>query len=371
MILKTKLDSTKLKMVYHPAVLIIILLATILFNISCSEQEAADGEFSMPPMPVEVAAVTEQKMSDKFNAVGTIEAIEEVTIVSEIDATVTGILFEEGSYVKRGQVLVQLDDSQLKAELIRSEALFTQSQATYNRIKQIVDQKAGTPQDLDDALANLKVAEADFKLAEVRFNKTRIVAPFSGQIGSKKVSVGTFLRTGDAITELANLNEIRVSFTAPERHLDQLKRGAEATVTTTVYPGYEVKGKIIAIDPVLDSETRTAEIIARVKNPGQKFRSGMSADISVILSERANALTIPNQAVFAAGDQTFVFVVNPDSSVMQVPVTLGLLLSDVVEVVNGLEMGMQVVQAGHQKLFNGAKVMPININQMSSTQKSE
>ena len=166
----------------------------------------------MPPMPVEVAAVNEQKMSDTFTAIGTIEAMEEITVVSEIDGVITNIPFEEGSYVKRGQLITKLDDSQLEAELIRSEALFTQSQATYNRIKSIVDQKAGTPQDLDDALASLKVAEANLKLAKTRFEKTRIIAPFDGLIGSRKVSVGTFLRAGEPIAELANLNNLRVTF---------------------------------------------------------------------------------------------------------------------------------------------------------------
>jgi len=331
----------------------------ILLSSGCSDQDSAGGQFSMPPLPVEVAEVNEQKMSDMFTAIGTIEAMEEITVVSEIDGVVTDIPFEEGSYVNRGQLITKLDDSQLEAELIRSEALFTQSQATYNRIKSIVDQKAGTPQNLDDALASLKVAEANLKLAKTRFEKTRIVAPFDGLIGSRKVSVGTFLRAGEPITELANLNNLRVTFYAPEKFLSQLKRGAEVTVSTTVFPGHNAKGSIIAIEPVLDPDTRTVQITARVQNPKQKFRSGMSAEVSVVLSERMNALTVPNESVFASGNQSFVFVVNPDSTVIRKPVTLGLQLSDVVEVLDGLKPGMQIVRAGHQKLFDGAKVMPI------------
>lgn len=349
---------------------ILLLIPSILImmlNVGCSDDKAGNGQFSMPPMPVEVAVVHEQKMADRFEAVGTIEAIEEVTVVSEIDGVITEIPFEEGSYIKRGDLITKLDDSQLEAELIRAEALYNQSQSTYNRTKTIVEQKAGTPQDLDDALASLKVAEANLKLAKTRFNKTRIVAPFSGLIGSRKVSVGTFLRAGDPITELANLNEIRVNFSAPEKYLSQLKRGAEVTVSTTVYPGHEVKGKIIAIEPVLDPETRAAVITARVPNPGQKFRPGMSANISVVLSERMNALTIPNESVFASGNQSFVFIVNPDSTVKRVPIILGLQLADVVEVVDGLNPDATVVRAGHQKLFDGAKVMPVKSQEVKTS----
>jgi membrane fusion protein (multidrug efflux system) len=289
-------------------------------------------------------------------------------VVSEIDAAVVSLPFQEGSYIKSGELIAQLDDSQLSAEVLRAEALYDQSKANYNRIKAIVEQKAGTQQALDNAAADLKVAEANLNFAKARLNKAHIVAPFSGTIGARKVSIGTFLRTGDAITELANLNEVRVSFSAPERFLSQLKRGAEVTVSSPVYPGYEVKGKIIAIDPVIDAGTRTAQITARVQNPEQKFRSGMSANISVVLNERPSALTIPTEAVFANGDQTLVYIVNRDSTVAPAPVTLGLQLSDVVEVVSGLEEGTQIVTAGHQKLFPGAKVIPVN-NQMSSPQQ--
>ena len=345
-----------------------IIILLIFMNTNCTEQQSGNGQFSMPPMPVEVATVMKQEVANKFEAIGTIEAIEEITVVSEIDAMVIDLPFIEGNNIKRGELIAQLDDSQLKAEYIRAEALYMQTQASFDRIKEVVEQKAGTPQDLDDALASLKVAEANLKFAEARLNKTRIVAPFNGMIGARKVSAGSFLRTGEAITELANLNEIRIRFSAPERFLSELKRGAEVLVSSPVYPGHEVKGKIIVIEPIIDSDTRTVRIVARVQNPGQKFRPGMSANVSVILSKRPEALTIPTEAVFANGDQSFVYIINSDSTVAPAPVTLGLQLPGVVEIVNGLEPGMQIVTAGHQKLFPGAKVMPVNI-QVSSTQK--
>ena len=343
----------------YPAISSLIVFLTII-NYGCSEKQASAGGFKLPPTPVEVANVKAQNMADKFEAVGTIEAIEGVTIVSEIDASVTSLPFDEGSFINKGDLIAKLDDSQLSAEVSRTEALYIQGKASYKRVKSIVDQNAGAPQDLDDALANLKVAEANYELAKARLNKTRIVAPFDGIIGTRKVSVGAFLRTGQEITELANLNEIRVSFSAPERFLAQLKRNAAVTVSSGVFPGYEVNGKIMAIEPILDAETRNVNVVARVKNPEQKFRPGMSANISAVLSERPNALTIPNEAVFANGSQSFVFVVKKDSSVAATPVTLGLQTAKIVEVVNGLKDGMQVVTAGHQKLFDGAKVMPVN-----------
>jgi membrane fusion protein (multidrug efflux system) len=317
------------------------------------------GGFSMPPMPVETAVVKESRVYDRFEAVGSIQAGEQITVVSEINASVVSLPFAEGQPVAAGTLLAQLDDAQLRAEADRTAALLVQSRDRYNRVKSVVDQGAGAPQDLDDAAAAVKVAEANAAFAEAQLAKARITAPFEGIVGAKRVSIGAYLRVGDAITDLAQLSQIKVVFSSPERYLSQLKPGASVDVSTTAYPGYELEGKIYVIDPVLDPTTRSAQIIARVRNPGGKFRPGMSANVSAVLSERTNALTVPNEAIFAEGSQTFVYVVKPDSTVARAPLTLGTRLPDVVEVVSGLKAGERVVRAGHQKLFDGAKVIPI------------
>jgi membrane fusion protein (multidrug efflux system) len=337
----------------------IISSVLVIFVVAGCGGNKAGGGFSMPPMPVEVSPVTVQKVYDKFEGVGTIEAIEAITVVSEIDAAVKALPFREGGFIEKGGIIAQLDDAQLAAELSRAEALRAQSQSTYDRVKSVVDQKAGAPQDLDDAAAALKVAEANLALAKARFDKTKIVAPFDGIIGARKISVGTFLRGGQAVTELANIDEIRVTFSAPERFLSRLNQGATVTVSTTAFPDVELSGKIVVVEPIIDPTTRSARVVARVQNAGRKFRPGMSANISAVLSERPNALTIPSEAVFGSGNQSFVFIVKADSTVARAPLTLGTRYPDVVEVLNGLEPGMTVVRAGHQKLFDGGKVMPM------------
>jgi len=344
----------------------VISPATVLLFTSCSRQTEARSGFSLPPMPVEIARATVQKVTDRFEAVGSIEANESITVVSEIDGVIKSLPFREGTYIRQGELIALLDDDQLGAELARAEALHAQSHVLYDRVKAVVDQKAGTPQDLDDAAAGLKVADANRSMAKARFAKTRILAPFSGIIGARKVSIGTFLRAGQPIADLANIDDIRVNFSAPERLLPGLARGAGVTVSTTAYPGTALEGKIIAIEPVLDPTTRSARIVARVPNAGRKLRPGMSANIAAVLSERDSAITIPNQAVFANGNQSFVFMVKPDSSVELVPLQLGTRMADVVEVVGGLAPGVTVVQAGHQKLGPGAKVIPINAPQPGS-----
>jgi membrane fusion protein (multidrug efflux system) len=145
----------------------------------------------------------------------------------------------------------------------------------------------------------------------------------------------------------------------PERYVGDLHQSAEVAVSTTAFPGETVSGKVRVVDPVVDPSTRNVRVIARLHNPGERFRPGMSANVEVVLAARDSALTVPSEAVFAEGAAFLVDKVGPDGTVMPAPVTLGIRLPDVVEVTSGLSSGDTVVRAGQQKLFPGAKVMPI------------
>jgi len=359
-LLKAWLLSPSHRLIRGNMILISAVFIIGLFFYGCSNQGAAGVGFSMPPMPVEVSPVILQTIEDRFEAIGTIEALESITVVSEIDAMITSIPFDEGADIGKGALIVSLDDAQLAAELSRAEALLAQSQTTYNRIKILVDENAGRQQDLDDALAGLKVAEANLAFARARHAKTRITAPFGGLIGARRVSTGAFLRSGQPIADLANIDEIRVNFSAPERFLSQLHAGATVNVSSSAFPGYELPGKIIVIEPLIDQATRSARVVASLHNSGRKFRPGMSANISAVLNQQTDALTIPNEAIFGNGNQLFAFVVKPDSTVTQTPLTLGIRLADVTQVLEGLQPGMSVVRAGHQKLMEGGKVLPMS-----------
>jgi membrane fusion protein (multidrug efflux system) len=139
-----------------------------------------------------------------------------------------------------------------------------------------------------------------------------------------------------------------------------MRRGAEVTVSATAYRGYERTGTIDVIDPNLDPKTRSIRVIARVDNPDGRFLPGMSAGVVAVLGARASAVTIPAEAVFAEGDQFLAYVVQEDSTVARAPLKLGTRLAGSVEVLDGLSEGDRVVRAGHQKLFPGAKVIPVN-----------
>jgi membrane fusion protein (multidrug efflux system) len=318
------------------------------------------GGFSMPPAVVETAVATTRPVEDRFQTVGTIEADEAVTIVSEIGGIVVKIPFPEGGRVERGDLIALIDDSELKADLDRTTAMRDQAKLNYDRMKVIVNQGAEAQQQLDDASAALKVADANVALAQARFDKTRISAPFAGMVGARRISPGTYVQPGTPITDLARIQELRVSFAAPERYLPLLNRGSDVNVTTTALPDQDITGKIEILEPQVDPGTRNIGIVARIPNPDDRLRPGMSADVAAVLRQRPAALTIPSEAVVIDQNQPVVYVIKPDSTVTRTVVRLGTRTKKYVEVVDGLKDGQRIVRAGQQKVFEGAKVIPVS-----------
>ena len=190
--------------------------------------------------------------------------------------------------------------------------------------------------------------------------KMVVTAPFSGRLGSRRVSRGAYVHAGEPLTDLAAVDTVKVSFSAPERLLGVLRPGASVEITTTPSPDRVLQGSVSLVDPMLDAGTRSAHVVARVANADGSLLPGMSATIDVVLSERESAIAVPSEAVFAEGSQALVYVVQDDGSVKRQPVVLGTRQADLVEVREGLSVGQRIVRTGHQKLFEGAKVMPID-----------
>lgn len=328
-------------------------------TLACKAGGPGRGAFVMPPTPVEVTDVNPQTVRDRFHALGTLEADQNIEVVSEIGGKVRSINFVEGQPVQKGATLVQIEDAEYRAEAKRSEAQRQLAVTDFDRASKLHEQNVISTQELEDKRAALEVAEANEELAKARLAKTRIIAPWSGLIGRKRVSDGGYVKAGDPITDMARVDEIRVQFAAPERFFGSLKSGIEVTVTTPAFPGETFHGRVTVVDPMVDPATRNVQLVARIPNTQRRLRPGMSANVAVTLDERTRALMVPDESLFADGTQTFVYVVKPDSTVTKTAVRTGARDSSMVEVLQGLEPGTRVVKAGHQKLYEGAKVMPV------------
>jgi len=318
------------------------------------------GGFQMPPTPVEVTRPGYQGVEDRFQTIGTIAADEAVTVVAEIPGTVARLPFTEGGTVRKGELLAKLDDREMQAALDRAIALRDQARSNLNRIKPLVEQGAMPQQNLDDSDAAVRVAEANVAFAQAQLDKTRITSPFSGAAGARKVSPGTYVQPGTPITDVASVEQLRVNFSVPERYLQDLQVGSAVTVTTTAFPNDEIAGTVMVIEPRVDVATRNVGIVARIENPESKLRPGMSANVAVTLSQRESALTIPSEAVVLDQNQPYVFTVKPDSTIARVAVRLGSRTRHYVEVLSGVDASQSIVRAGQQKIFDGAKVVPVS-----------
>jgi len=343
----------------------LVIVAALCASCGLLGRKGGAGGFQMPPMPVEVAEVHPQIVRDEFHALGGIESDDIIQVVSELDATVVSLPFTEGEAVGQGALLVQLDDREIRAEAERAAANHAQAQSNFARAQKLAEQSAISAQELDAQGTALKVAEAEDQLAKARLDKTRIRAAFAGMVGRRRVSKGAYLKAGDLITELARVDQMKVSFATPERFVSQIRPGVAVQVATPAFPGETFTGRVSVVDPIVDPQTRTVQIVARIANPGRRLRPGMSANISVTFAERAKALVVPDEAIFAEGNQSYVYKVKPDSSVTRVAVALGTRDSMHVEILSGLERGDRVVQAGHQKLFEGAHVIPVMADAVS------
>ena len=341
--------------------LLSVLVAGTVLLPSCGGGKGPGGGFSMPPMPVEVAEVHPRVVRDQFRALGNIGSDENIEVVSELNARVLELPFQEGQRVEAGALIARLDDREFGPEAERSQAERDQAKANLDRKKKLAADGAISPQELEDAQTSLHVAEAVAALARARLEKTRIRAPFPGLVGVRRVSRGAYMREGQVITDLTRVDEMKVTFSAPERFAKELKPGIDVELRTPAFPGETFVGKLSVVDPVVDPGTRTLRLVARIPNRGFRLRPGMSADVSVTLAERNQALVVPDEAVFAQGNQSFVYVVNADSTVALTPVELGTRDSMQVEIVRGITAGARVIRTGQQKLmmFPGARVMPM------------
>ena len=325
---------------------------------SKSASATAAGGRNEFAVPVESARVTAERLEEKLNAVGSLEANEAVDIKSEIDAVVESVGFTEGAAVKKGQSLIQFDAVKWRAQYDVAKVAVENAKQRSDRSERLFKSDSVSQQEYDDAHANLKSAEANLALLDARLKETRIVAPFDGMISERSVSPGAYVKAGDTLVRLVDIDPIKISFGAPERYLPQLKLGQKVEVRVAALKDRIASGEVYFIDPQMDVMTRTVKVKAKTANKDGSLRPGLFANIELTLAVHEDALVIPEEAILAQTGATLVFVIS-NQQAMPRPVKTGLRVPGKVEIVEGLKQGEEVVTAGHQKLFPGVKVSTV------------
>lgn len=314
----------------------------------------------MPPMPVEAVTLKLQPLTGGLQTVGSLRADESVVVRPEVAGRIVRIHFTEGGRVKAGQPLFTLDGSVPQAALNEATANLENSRRAMERSRQLIDQKLIAQSDYDRALATYGVDQARVASARTILSKMTLRAPFSGEIGLRKVSVGEFVNVGQDLVTLVRLDPIEVDFSVPESALGQLERGQKIHVTVDAFPGENFGGAVTAIDPVVDPNSRSAKLRARIANPDGRLRPGQFAQLRLDVGSGANALMVPEQALMQEGDTRFVYTI-VDGKAKKTVVKTGTRTPGLVQVTQGLKAGDVVITAGQAKpmMHEGAAVMPL------------
>ncbi|MCB1776290.1 MAG: efflux RND transporter periplasmic adaptor subunit [Candidatus Competibacteraceae bacterium] len=325
---------------------------------------AAAANFAQPPTTVTTAVVQQDSWQPTLNAVGSVIAVQGVTISAEVAGMVKRIAFESGANVRAGQLLVELDDAAEQAQLRSAIASAELTQLNLKRVRDLRPRNMVSQSDVDSADAQAKQADAQVDNIRAVIAKKSLRAPFAGRLGIRQINLGQFLNSGAAIVSLQTLDPIYVDFALPQQNFPQLRAGMAIRVTSDAAPDQTFAGKLSVISPEVDALTRTVRLRAALANPDGHLQPGMYVNVAAVLPAQEQVLMIPATAVLYApyGDSVFVVEEKPDEKtgvtslvLVQKFVQLGPSRGDFVVVNSGLTVGETVVSTGVFKLRNGMK----------------
>jgi membrane fusion protein, multidrug efflux system len=353
------------------AVLIVLVVVGALAGVKVMQIRtlmAKGKSFAPPPETVSSAVVREEKWQGTLTAIGSVMAVQGVTLTPDIPGVVREIAFESGAVVAKGALLVRLDTSSEEAQLRAAEAQFELARINAERSRTLQKDKMISQSDLDTAEATLKQNQGNADAIRATIEKKTIRAPFAGRLGIRQVNLGQYLDTGRPIVSLQALTPIYGDFTLPQQELAQLSPGMRVRLSTDAYEGKEFEGKLTAINPDLDQSTRSVGLQATFDNAEQLLRPGMFARVEVLLPEEKDMLVIPTTAVLSSpyGDSVYVIEEKPGKDgkpalkVRQQFIRTGRARGDFLSVESGLKAGERIASAGVFKLRNGMSVVENN-----------
>jgi membrane fusion protein (multidrug efflux system) len=320
------------------------------------------------PPAVEVARVEVARLTDDAQTVGSLRSRQSVVVRPEISGRVVRIGFRDGERVRKGQLLVQLDDQLPQAQVQQARAELSIARANHKRNQELVAQNFISQRSVDESAAALQVAEAKLALAEATAARLQVRAPFDGIAGIRSVNVGDYLKDGADIVNLEDLDALYVDFRLPERFQAKLRLGQLASVQTDAVPGRRWEARVQAIDPLVDANGRSVGVRGCIDNRQLDLRPGMFARVNAVFGERAQALVVPEEALVPQGNRQLVIklVDGPDQDsklAQRVEVKVGLRRPGRVEIVEGLQPGDTVVVAGQQRIQrDGTPVRVVDMN---------
>jgi len=329
---------------------------------------AQGASFQMPPTAVTTVVATRETWPSTLSVIGTAAAIQGVTVSADLPGTVDKIHFESGQWVHEGDVLVELDTRQERAQLASLEAQRDLAGINYDRAQQLVKAGVISRSEYDNATAQQKATEAQVGDIKAAIARKTIHAPFTGSLGIRQISLGQYLAAGQAIVALESLNPIYVNFGVPQQDTPNVVLGHALRVTNNDLPGIAFVGRITALDSIINEQTRNIQVQATLSNKGDKLRPGMFVQVELPLGQPRQVVPLPASAINYApyGDSVYIVSDMKDAKgnsyrgVRQQVVKISGSRGDQVAVTSGVNPGDEVVSSGVFRLRNGAPVLVNN-----------
>lgn len=323
------------------------------------------------PVSVEVARVRSMALQDDAQAVGSLRSRQSVTLRPEVAGRIQEIAFAEGQSVRKGQLLVQLDDVLQRAELSQAQAQLSIARANHKRNEELVAQAFVAQRVLDESRASLQVAEAQVALAQARLSRMRIVAPFGGTVGLRNINLGEYVKDGADLVNLEDTSRLTVDFRLPERYQTRIATGQPVRVELDALPGQRFEARVQAVDPLLDADGRSIAVRAVLPPaPGGALRPGMFARVTTVFATNEAALVVPEEALVPQGGKQFVIHLDREGDgdgarlvSRRTEVKLGVRRGAQVQILQGVAEGDTVVVAGQQRLQKDGT--PVRVIDMS------
>jgi len=355
-------------------ILMLVVLALVLGGLGFAkfrqvETAIAQGaSFQLPPTAVTTVVAQKETWPSTLSVIGTAAAIEGVTVSADLPGTIDKIHFESGQWVQEGDILVELDTRQERAQLASLEAQRDLAHINYGRAQELVKAGVISRSDYDTADSQQKATEAQVGDIRAAIARKTIHAPFSGLLGIRQVSLGQYLAAGQAIVSLQSLSPIYVNFGIPQQDTPKVIPGHVLRVTNGDLPGMAFTGRITALDSVISEQTRNIQVQATVTNKENKLRPGMFVQVELPLGQPRQVVPLPASAINYApyGDSVFIVVQMKDArgnsyrGVRQQVVKVEGSRGDQVAITSGINPGEEVVSSGVFRLRNGAPVLVNN-----------
>jgi membrane fusion protein (multidrug efflux system) len=332
---------------------LLLLLGLTALLAACGSGQGKERGKQAPLVRAEAAAP--MVFVDRIEAVGTARANEQVTISAPVTERIVRLNFDDGAFVRSGQVIAVLRQAEQSAQLNEANARAREAQQQLQRVEQLKGRGFATRSDYDARVAAAATARAQQQAVRAQIGERVIVAPFSGWVSLRTISVGAIASQGTEIATISDLSTIKLDFTVPETMLAAIREGLPIQARASAYPDRIFTGIIQNIDPVIDPNTRAVTVRARMPNPDRALRPGMLLSVA-IESARREGLSVPELAVVGEGESRFVFALGPDGRARRVPVRTGARMAGRIEILQGLRPGQRVVTEGIVKVSDGMQV---------------